>query len=63
MVFYRWQKQFFDNGAAGFATERKDDSAYQDNLATLEKKLALENEVLSELMKEHIKSKKKLGEL
>jgi len=62
-VFYRWQKQFFDNGAAAFATERKDDSAHLDKMAALEKKLALKNEVLSELMEEHIKLKKELGEL
>ena len=62
-VFYRWQKQFFDNGAAAFDTDRKDDSARLDKMAALEKKLALKNEVLSELMEEHIKLKKELGEL
>ena len=63
-VFYRWQKQFFENGAAAFAaSERKDDSARLDKVAALEKKLTLKNEVLSELMEEHIKLKKELGEL
>ena len=62
-LYYRWQKQFFENGAAAFATERSDDSAHLDKLAALEKKLTLKNEVLSELMEEHIKLKKELGEL
>ena len=62
-VFYRWQKQFFDNGAAAFDNDRKGDSARLDKMAALEKKLALKNEVLSELMEEHIKLKKELGEL
>ena len=62
-LFYRWQKQFFDKGAAAFANDRKDDSAHLDKMAALEKKLALKNEVLSELMEEHIKLKKELGEL
>ena len=62
-MFYRWQKQFFDNRAAAFDIEGKDDSPCLDKRAALEKKLAPKNEVLSELMEEHIKSKRTLGTL
>ena len=63
-VFYRWQKEFFENGAAAFQTKR---DRSQDHLAkkidVLEDKLSKKNEVLSELMEEHIALKKSLGEL
>lgn len=62
-VFYRWQKQLFENGAAAFASsDRKNSSAWEQKLDSLERKLALKNEVLSELMEEHVKLKKELGE-
>ena len=63
-VLYRWQKQFFENGAAAFASPEPNNNSPRDRkLAALEKKLALKNEVLSELMEEHVKLKKELGEL
>jgi len=63
-VFYRWQKQFFDNGSAAFLTpDRKNNSKVEQRVASLERKLVLKNEVLSELMEEHIKLKKELGEI
>jgi transposase len=63
-VFYRWQKQFFDNGAAAFTNPgHKDDSPLERQVAALQQKLAQKNEVVSELMEEHIKLKKELGEL
>jgi transposase-like protein len=63
-VFYRWQKEFFENGAAAFQKARKGvkDPKIQ-KIEALEKKLQSKNEVLSELMEEHIKLKKNLGEL
>jgi transposase-like protein len=61
--FYRWQKQFFENGAAAFAPSAKPDPApLERKLAALEEKLQRKNEVLSELMEEHVKLKKELGE-
>ena len=63
-TFYRWQKEFFENGAAAFQKPRKgkkDKKAEQ--IERLESKLQTKNEVLSELMEEHIKLKKNLGEL
>ena len=63
-VFYRWQKQFFENGAAAFQTAgQKQDAGLQNKVSALEQKLTKKNEVLSELMEEHIKLKKELGEL
>ena len=65
-VFYRWQKEFFENGAAAFqATERphRQTEEKQKRLEFLEKKLATKDEVLAELMAEHVALKKSLGEL
>ena len=65
-LFYLWQKQFFENGAAAFANSGKRPKALQDakdrKIATLEAKLQRKNEVLSELMEEHVQLKKELGE-
>lgn len=63
-VFYRWQKEFFENGAAAFNKPRKGLKDHKaKRIDALEKKLQTKNEVLSELMEEHIKLKKNLGEL
>ena len=63
-VFYRWQKEFFENGAAAFQTKgRADQQAEQERIAYLEKKIQRKDEVLAELMGEHIALKKELGEL
>src|SRR6516165_9428650 len=62
-MFYRWQQEFFENGAAAFehrarrATDGKDRKIF-----LLEQKLQRKHEVLSELMEEHVKLKKELGE-
>ena len=62
-VFYRWQKQFFENGSAAFerVNGRKQDGLERRNVE-LEEKLRRKNEVLSELMEEHVQLKKSLGE-
>lgn len=63
-VFYRWQKMFFENGAAAFSKNKDNGSAQlQKKVAGLETKLVKKNEVLSELMEEHVALKKSLGEL
>jgi transposase len=62
--FYRWQRQFFENGAAAFAaSSRPVPSPLAQENAALKAKLARKHEVLSELMEEHIRLKKDLGEL
>ena len=63
-VFYRWQKEFFENGAATFQTNnRSRRQPEQERIARLEKKIQTKDEVLAELMAEHIALKKSLGEL
>ncbi len=62
-VFYRWQKQFFENGSRSFDGERKHNNrSHEEKILTLEKKLQTKNEVLSELMEEHLQLKKNFGE-
>ena len=63
-MFYRWQKEFFENGAAAFqGKSRSDHQAEQERIEYLEKKIRRKDEVLAELMGEHIALKKELGEL
>jgi transposase len=63
-VFYRWQKEFFENGAAAFNKPKsRQEKMSTKRIQALEKKLQTKNEVLSELMEEHVKLKKSLGEL
>jgi transposase-like protein len=63
-LFYLWQKQFFENGPS--ALERKNaapEARYVRTIAALRDKLQRKNEVVAELMEEHIKLKKELGDL
>ena len=66
-LFYLWQKQFFENGAAAFVNSGQRHQAEQNakdhKIAALQDKLQRKNEVLSELMEEHVQLKKELGEL
>ena len=59
-------EQFFDNGAAAFTSNDKrrktDTDAKDKKIAALEEKLQRKQEVLSELMEEHVQLKKGLGE-
>ena len=62
-VFYRWQKEFFENGAAAF--ERRSDGRerkLQDRVTALTAKLAHKDEVIAEIMEAHVALKKTLGE-
>jgi transposase-like protein len=63
-VFYRWQKMFFEKGALVFGQQPdKDQEQLQRKVSQLEEKLKVKNEVLSELMEEHLALKKSLGEI
>ena len=67
-VFYRWQKVFFENGAAAFnqaGNGRKDSHAkkLERQNAQLKAKLAGKDEVIAEIMASHIELKKSLGEI
>jgi transposase-like protein len=62
-VFYGWQKQLFENGAAALQRSRKAQADPRDRrIEQLEAKLTQKNEVLAELMQEHVALKKALGE-
>ncbi len=63
-VFYRWQKELFENGAAAFQSKTRSNAhPEQERIAYLEKKIQTKDEVLAELMAEHISLKKEFGEL
>jgi transposase len=63
-VLYRWQKEFFENGSAAFQQKnRSNHQAEQERIEYLEKKIQTKDEVLAELMAEHVALKKSLGEL
>ena len=63
-VLYRWQKEFFENGAAAFRQRgRTNHQPEQERIAYLEKKVQTKDEVLAELKAEHVALKKTLGEL
>jgi len=61
-VFYRWQKELFEQGAVVFRrpndTETKKLRRQVDHL---EERLSRKNEVLGELMEEYVALKKELG--
>ena len=62
-VFYRWQKELFENGAAAF--ERRPDSRQRrlvEQNAALKAKLQQKDAVMAELLEEHVALKKSLGE-
>ena len=66
-VFYRWQKVFFENGAAAFdqaGNGHKDGHAkkLERQNAQLKAKLAGKDEVIAEIMASHVQLKKSLGE-
>ena len=64
--FYGWQKLFFENGTAAFeaAAKRSPREDGKDRkIAQLEAKLVQKNEVVAELLQEHVQLKKELGEL
>lgn len=63
-LFYNWQKTFFENGAAAFertgAAGRS--SAELKKIENLEARLQRKDEVMAELLTEHILLKKEIGE-
>lgn len=67
--YYQWQKQLFEQGAGAFARRpnkanvKRQQNAQDKKIGHLEKKLQDRNEVVAELMQEHVQLKKELGEL
>ena len=65
-VFYTWQKLLFENAHLAFENGRKSkvaEDVKEKKIELLEAKVQRKNEVLAELMEEHTKLKKDLGEL
>jgi transposase-like protein len=61
---YRWQKQLFENAAGAFRrTNKRAEDAKDRKIVALEEKLAKKNEVVAELLEDHVQLKKELGEL
>jgi transposase len=62
-LFYRWQKEFFEHGAAAFARGQNGSvgkKLEKDN-ARLKARLAYKDEVIAELAADHVRLKKELG--
>ena len=66
--FYNWQKQLFENGAIAFerktnsANAKRQDDANAAKIEKMEAKLQQKNEVIAELLQEHVELKKEIGE-
>src|SRR5438477_6491578 len=61
--FYQWQKTFFENGTAAFAKSPGRASCQaEQRVIQLEDKLKRKDEVIAEIIAEHILLKKSLGE-
>lgn len=61
-LFYRWQKEFFENGAAAFEkTDKRTAQAEQRRRAELEAKLKMKDTVIAEIMEDLIAEKKRHG--
>ena len=62
--FYKWQQIFFENGTMAFERPgRPQTPAQEQRIAFLESKIQRKDEVLAELMEEHVALKKSLGDL
>jgi transposase-like protein len=65
-LFYRWQKEFFENGHTAFENGRKAkavEDAKEQKILQLQAKLQRKNEVMAELMEALTEEKKRNGEL
>ena len=63
--FYQWQKQLFESGALAFEAKggRPKVDPRDQKIARLEARLVERNEVVAELLQEHVQLRKELGEL
>ena len=63
-MFYRWQKEFFENGAAAFeksGRKQSFDKKLEKKNTELQAKLSKKDRVIAEIMEDHIQLKKELG--
>jgi len=62
-LFYRWQKDFFENGTAAFEVDRGAEvQRLEEKVKFLETKLAHKDEVIAEILETHLALKKTLGQ-
>jgi len=63
-LFYQWQRQLFEHGKKAFepAKESVHERNLRQKLESAERKLAKKDEVIAEILEEHVKLKKSLGE-
>lgn len=65
-LFYQWQRLLFERGAMALEAPRrgrKGDDHKDKQIEQLKAKLQLKNEVVAELLQEHVQLKKELGDL
>ena len=66
-LFYAWQKKLFESGPVVFelgnGSSKRHQDAHARRIEALQAKLRQKDEVLAELMAEHLQLKKDLGEL
>jgi len=63
-VFCRWRKELFENGAAAFEHRPEGrERRLEEKVEHLQAKLAQKDEVMAELLMEHVALKKSLGEV
>lgn len=61
-LYYRWQKEFFEGGAAAFTKEsNRQVTSLKKQLATAKEQLTRKNEVLAEVTEEYVRCKKNGG--
>ena len=60
-MLYKWQKEFFENGANAFKST-KTKTSDKRKIADLEEKIRYKDGVIVELLQDHITLKKNLGE-
>ena len=66
--YYAWQKQLFEQGGVAFerktnkANQKRQQNAQAKKIEQLEGKIQKKNEVVAELLEEHVQLKKELGE-
>jgi len=62
-VFYRWQKELFEKGAQVFESRQERPRRQSEaKVQALKAKLARKDEVIGELMEDHVRLKKSLGQ-
>lgn len=65
--YYNWQRALFENGESCFerkrnsANAKRQDDASARRIAELESKVQSKNEVIAELLQEHVELKKEFG--